>query len=147
MPQEILTLTYHDAKSLMNAAVSSANQHQVPGAIAIVDHGGHLMMLERMDNTMCAAANIAIGKASTSLAFQRPTSDIEDVISNGRGVMTTLNSSTPHPYVPLLGGHPVTINDQIVGAIAVAGTMDAKMDDVVAKEALRVFQACQVTHD
>lgn len=145
MPLEILTLSHLDAKRLMKAAISAANHHQVPGAIAIVDHGGHLMLLERLDNTMCAAANIAIGKASTSLAFQRPTGEIEDVISNGRGVMATLNSSTPHPYVPLLGGHPVTIDDQIIGAIAVAGTMDAKMDDVIAKEALLVFQSCEIT--
>jgi glc operon protein GlcG len=59
-------------------------------------------MLEVLDGTMHAAANIAIGKAATAVAFQRPTKDIEDVILKGRTPMLMLYSVTPQPYVPLL---------------------------------------------
>lgn len=136
MPKQVLSIKYSEAKKLMISSIASAKEHGVPGAIAIVDQGGHLVLLERLPNTMYAASDIAIGKAATAVAFQRSTKDIEDVISKGRSSMLMLNSVTPQPYVPLLGGHPIIYKKQIIGGIAVAGTMDAKMDDVVALEAL-----------
>lgn len=136
MPSKIQIMTHLDARKLMNAALQSAQQHQVPGAIAIVDQGGHLILCERLDNTMNAAANIAIGKAATVVAFRRASSDLEDVILDGRSPMLVLDSATPCDYVPLKGGQPIWHDGQLLGAIAVAGTMDAEMDDVVAKEAI-----------
>lgn len=137
MPEKDWNMTYEDAKAIMLAAVASANRHKVPGAIAIVDRGGHLMLLERLPKTMTSAADIAIGKAATAVGFQRPTRAIEEVILQGRFPMLMLNNVTSYGYVPLLGGHPVVFENEIIGGIAVAGTMDAKMDDIVAEEALQ----------
>lgn len=122
---------------MMDAALRAAAAHNVPGAIAIVDAGGHVILAERLDGTMHAAVNIAIGKAATAVAFQRRTAVIEDVILAGRTPMLTLDSVTPQPYVPLKGGHPITSGKTIIGGIAVAGTMDAEMDEVVALAALQ----------
>ncbi len=124
----------------MDLAVASAKKHGVPGAIAIVDFAGYPLILETLDNTMNAAAQIALGKAATAISFQRKTQDIEEVILAGRTPMLVLEGATPLPYVPLKGGHPVYHNKTIVGAIAVAGTMDAEMDEVVALEALNQFE-------
>lgn len=121
---------------LMNSATSAAKKHGVPGAIAIVDMGGHLVMLESLDDTMNSAANIAIGKAATAVSFRRPTLDIENVVLEGRTPMLMLDSVTPQPYVPLKGGYPVFYQDELVGGIAVAGTMDADMNEVVVLEAI-----------
>ncbi len=136
MPKSVFKITYSDAKSLMNAAVESAKRHKVPGAIAIVDNGGNLILLECLDNTMSGASKIAIGKASTSVAFMRPSIDIEKVILGGRTPMLVLEGATSNGYVPLKGGYPIWYQDELIGGIAVAGTMDAEMDEVVVLEAL-----------
>lgn len=137
MPKPNHKITHDDAKSLMGAAVDSAKKHGVPGGIAIVDAGGNILMVETLDDTMTAAATIAIGKAATAVAFRRPTKDIEDVVLQGRTPMLVLDSVTPQGYVPLKGGYPILFEGELLGGIAVAGTMDAEMDEVVVLEALK----------
>ncbi len=95
------------------------------------------MLFERLDETMHAAASIAIGKASTAVAFQRSTKDIEKTILNGRSPMLMPNNATSQAYIPLKGGHPIFFENEIIGGIAVTGTMDADLDETIALEALR----------
>ncbi|WP_289041174.1 heme-binding protein [uncultured Zobellia sp.] len=137
MPKKSYKMTYQEAKSLMIAATESAARYNVPGAIAIVDDGGNPILLESLDNTMSSASDIAMGKAATAAAFKRPTIDLEDVILDGRTPMLVLNSATSRAYVPLKGGYPIYFENVLLGAIAVAGTMDANMDEVVVQEALK----------
>ena len=139
MPNTNYSISFDEAQLLMNHCIEVANLHKVPGAIAIVDNGGHLIILNRLDHTMLSAANIAIGKAAPAVAFQRNTNKLEDVIQEGRSTMLVLNNVTPQPYVPLKGGYLIKLDNHIVGGIAVAGTMDASMDEVVAEEALKGF--------
>ncbi|NMH88357.1 GlcG/HbpS family heme-binding protein [Flavivirga algicola] len=136
MPKSVFKMTYSDAKSLMSAAVKSADKHKVSGAIAIVDKGGHPMLLESLENTMSGASKIAIGKAATCVAFMRPSKDIESVIMEGRTPMLVLDGALSNAYVPLKGGYPIWYKNELIGGIAVAGTMDAEMDEVVVLEAL-----------
>lgn len=136
MPKRSFVMTYDDAKKLMKAATESANKNGVPCAIAIVDSGANLILLERLDNTMNSAANIAIGKAATAVSFKRPTIELENTIQEGRNTMLVLDSATAHPYIPLKGGYPIWHENELLGAIAVAGTMNAEMDEVLVLEAL-----------
>jgi len=126
MPKATFKMTYSDAKSLMDAAINSAMHHKVPGAIAIVDSNGNPVSVESLDDTMSGASKIAIG----------PTKDLEKVILEGRTPMLVLDGATSQAYVPLKGGYPIVYKNETIGAIAVAGTMDAEMDEVVALEAL-----------
>lgn len=137
MPRKLMSLDYLMAKEIMALAVKATRSHGAPGAIAIVDSGGHLMALERLDGTMHAASSIAIGKAATAVDFQRPTKDIEEAILNGRSPMLMLNSATSQAYIPLKGGYPILFEGEILGGIAVAGTMDADLDETIALEALK----------
>ena len=74
-------LTLDGAKHIIAAAVAAARAKNAPGgAIAVVDDGGNLVAMERLDNTFVAAANIAIGKARTSAIFKHPTKTFEDII-------------------------------------------------------------------
>lgn len=130
-----MNLDYTTAKEIIALAIEIINSYEVPGAVAIVDSGGHLIVMERLDGTMHAASNIAIGKAATAVAFQRPTKDIEQVILNGRASMLMLNNATSQAYIPLQGGHPITFEGEILGAIAIAGTMDADLDETIALKA------------
>src|SRR5438045_9752949 len=88
------TLTIEGAKKVIAAAVAYAKKNNAPGGvIAVVDEGGNLMALERLDSTFAAGANISIGKARTAVLFKRPTKAFEDIIKNGRTAMVALTDA------------------------------------------------------
>jgi glc operon protein GlcG len=121
-------LTLDGAKQIIAAAVAEAQSKNAPGgAIAVVDEGGNLVALERLDNTFAAGANISIGKARTAVLFKRPTKFFEDVINKGRTAMTTLND-----FTPLQGGIPIIVDGQIIGAVGVSGAASAQQDEELA---------------
>lgn len=124
------SLTIDGAKKVIAGAVAYAKKHNAPGgAIAVVDEGGHLMALERLDGTFAAGADISIGKARTAALFKRPTKVFEDTIKNGR---TTLIALPDALFTPLQGGIPIVIDGQIVGAIGVSGAASAQQDEEIA---------------
>src|SRR6266511_2979223 len=121
-------LTLDGAKKVIAAAVAEAKSKNAPGgAIAVVDEGGNLVAVERLDNTFAAGANISIGKARTAVLFKRPTKFFEDVINKGRTAMTTLND-----FTPLQGGIPIIVDGQIIGAVGVSGAASAQQDEELA---------------
>jgi len=133
------TLTLEAAKSLIAFAILKAKELGVGGAIAVVDDGGHLICVERIDGTMAAAANIAIGKAATAIGFKRPGVILEETITTQRPAMQVLNSVTPAPFVPLKGAYPIEIDNEIVGAIAVAGALNGENDEAIVLFAIKRF--------
>src|SRR5215207_2215403 len=105
------SLTIEGAKKVIAAAVAYAKKNNAPGGvIAIVDEGGNLMALERLDGTFAAGANISIGKARTAALFKKPTRFFEELINKGRTAMTALSD-----FTPLQGGVPVIVGGRIVG--------------------------------
>lgn len=123
-------LTLDGANKVIATAVAYAKKNSAPGAvIAVVDDGGNLMALERLDGTFAAGANISIGKARTAALFKRPTKVFEDIIKNGRTAMVALPDSL---FTPLQGGVPITIEGQIVGGVGVSGAASAQQDEEVA---------------
>ena len=135
------TLTLEAAKSLINSAINKARELGVGGAIAVVDSGGHLICLERIDGTMVAAANIAIGKAATAVGFKRPGHVLETAVTEKRTVMGTLIGIPPAPFVPLMGAYPILEDNVVVGGIAVAGAENGENDEIIVLHALKQFNA------
>lgn len=129
------SITLAGAKKIAEVAVKKANELGVPGAIAVVDESGSLIYLERLEGTMPAAAQIAIGKAATAAAFRRPTVKIENLIQEQRQSMLVLGGITHTPYVPLMGAYPITFGGEIIGAVAVAGAVTGENDEIIAMEA------------
>jgi len=134
--KKVLTLTA--AKKIAATAALKAAELNVGGAIAVVDDSGSLIYLERLENTMPAVAQIAIGKASTAAAFQRPTIKIENLIQEQRLSMLVLGGITHTPYVPLMGAYPIVIGNEIVGAVAVAGAKTGENDEIIALAASKI---------
>src|SRR5215472_4315784 len=136
------SLTLDGAKRVIAAAKAHATQVRAPGAvIAVVDAGGNLMALERLDGTFAAGANISIGKARTAVLFQKPTKVFEDIINKGRTAMAALPDSF---FTPLQGGIPVVLDGQIIGGVGVSGAMSAAQDEELAiagAEAAKSFGA------
>src|SRR5207237_3810010 len=125
------TLTLKGAESVIAAAKAEAQKLQAPGGvIAVVDDGGNLMALERLDGTFSAGANISIGKARTAVMFKKPTRFFEELINSsgkGRTVMAALDD-----FTPLIGGIPIMVDDQIIGGVGVSGAASAQQDEELA---------------
>lgn len=120
------------ARHVIAVAVAEATRLKAGGAIAVVDEGGSLVALERLDGTFAASARIAIGKARTAASFQRPTKAFEDIIRAGRTPMVALED-----FTPLEGGVPIVVNGHVVGAVGVSGAASAQQDEEIAQAAAR----------
>ncbi len=121
------SLTLDGARRVIAGAVAEARRLNTTGVIAVVDEGGNLMALERLDNTFAAGANISIGKARTAVLFKRPTKVFEEIIKNGRTAMVALND-----FTPLQGGIPIIVDGAIVGGVGVSGAASAQQDEELA---------------
>jgi uncharacterized protein GlcG (DUF336 family) len=110
-------ITIETAKTAMAAAGAEATKNGWGVAIAIVDSGGNIVMLHRLDNAQLSAARIAEAKARTAVEFRRPTKALEDAVAGG-GVglrVLTFGASVAEGGVPIVaGGH-------IIGGIGVSG--------------------------
>src|SRR5437667_11703164 len=122
------SLNLDGAKKAIVAAVDYAKKNNAPGGvIAVVDEGGNLMALERLDGTFAMGATISIGKARTAVLFKKPTRFFEELINKGRTAMTAVDG-----FTPLISGIPVIIDGQVVGGIGVSGAASANQDEELA---------------
>jgi glc operon protein GlcG len=122
------SLDLSGAKKAIAAAADYAKKNNAPGGvIAVVDEGGNLMALERLDGTFAMGATISIGKARTAVLFKKPTRFFEELINKGRTAMTAVDG-----FTPLIGGIPITIDGQVVGGIGVSGAASAAQDEELA---------------
>ncbi len=123
-------LTLNGAKKVIDAVKMEARKLNAPGAaIAVVDDGGNLLALERLDGTFAAGSQISIGKARTAALFKRDTKAFEEIIKNGRTAMVSLPDSL---FTPLQGGVPIVVGGQIAGAVGVSGAASAQQDTELA---------------
>src|SRR5438874_8219987 len=122
------SLNLDGAKKAIAAAVDYAKKNNAPGGvIAIVDEGGNLMALERLDGTFAMGATISIGKARTAVLFKKPTRFFEELINKGRTAMTAVDG-----FTPLIGGIPIVVEGQVVGGVGVSGAASANQDEELA---------------
>src|SRR5215470_1551936 len=121
------------AKKVVAEAVKYAKANNAPGgAIAIVDAGGNLVYLEKLDNTFAAASEVAIKKANTAALFKAPSSKLENAINGGRQALITVG----HTF--LQGGIPIVYEGQVIGAIGVSGSASAQQDEDMANAGAKI---------
>jgi glc operon protein GlcG len=119
-------ITLEGAKVVAAAAAQEAKKGNEGASIAVVDDGGNLMYLERIQPTFPMGATISTEKARTAALFQKPTKILEDAIVGGRTPLLNAWSA------PLNGGEPVLVAGQVVGAIGVSGASSAARDAAIA---------------
>jgi glc operon protein GlcG len=135
------SLTLDGARRVIASAQAEAKKVNAPGGVvAVVDEGGNLMALERLDGTFAAGANISIGKARTAVLFKKPTKVFEDIIKNGRTSMVALND-----FTPLQGGIPIVVDGEVFGGVGVSGAASAQQDEELAIAGAAVFGGMKVT--
>jgi len=121
------SLTLEAAKQIAAVAEKTAAAKKWTMVIAILDDGGNLILLQKMDDTQIGSIEVAIQKARTAQAFKRPTKVFEDAIAGGRNALIAL-----HGALPLEGGLPIMVGGQLVGAIGVSGVKSTE-DGQIAK--------------
>jgi glc operon protein GlcG len=121
-------LTLEAAKLVAAAAEATAVRNGWKVVIAVVDDGGHALLVHRIDGTQFSSVATAMGKASAAVGFKRPTRVLEEMVNNGRYSFL----SAPGGPVLLQGGLPVEIDGQLVGAVGVSG-VKASDDEIVAQ--------------
>lgn len=129
------SLNLDGAKKAIAAAVDYGKKNKAPGGvIAVVDEGGNLMALERLDGTFAMGATISIGKARTAVLFKKPTRFFEELINKGRTAMTAVDG-----FTPLIGGIPIVIEGEVIGGIGVSGAANANQDEELALAGAAAF--------
>lgn len=122
-------LTSAEIKKIAAAAEAEAIKHQLKVAIVVVDDGGHLVGLMRMDGASPANVEFAIGKARTAALTRRSSKAWEERLSSG--LLSTLGM----PVVPVQGGLPILVMGECVGAVGVSGAKAAE-DEQIAQAGL-----------
>ncbi len=111
-------ISLDQAKKAMAGAEAEARKNNWAVSIAIVDSGGNLVMMQRMDHTQFGSNEVAKQKAHTAVAFKRPTKVFQDLIAQGGANLRLLKLEGASV---LEGGMPIVVNGQIVGGIGVSG--------------------------
>jgi len=125
--REVPALAYEQARSVAEAAGTIATARGVNPVVAVVDAGGELVYLWRPDHAQVASVGVATDKARTAAIYRRPSKDFEEQATSGRASALHLARA-----VPLQGGIPLAVDDEVVGAIGVSGASSADEDQELA---------------
>ena len=125
------SLTLEAAKLMAAAAEATAAGNGWKVVIAVVDDGGHVLLVHRLDGTQSSSVPTAMGKARSAVAYKRPTRILEEMINQGRFSFLSAGGDP----VALQGGLPVEVDGQLVGGIGVSG-VKASDDEIVARAGL-----------
>jgi glc operon protein GlcG len=131
--KKILTLA--GARAVAAAAEAEAAKGGATPAIAIVDDGGHVLLVVRPETTFAAAAEVSVDKARTAAIFRKETLALENAVNGGRYALLGVGVMTP-----LMGGVPIVVDGQIVGAIGISGAKSQQQDDAIAHAAATVVK-------
>ena len=126
-------LTLDDCKRISSAAEAEAKKNNWNVCIAILDDGGHLLHLIRMDGGTPANARIAIEKARTAAETRRSTAMWEERIKAGRTSMLKMPG-----VLPVQGGLPIVVDGECIGAVGVSGVQSHE-DEQIAKAGIAVL--------
>jgi glc operon protein GlcG len=129
------SITLEQARKISAAAQQNAQQNGWLMVVAIMDAGGHLVLLERMDQAQFGSVQVAQDKARSAVAFRRPTKAFHDMVAAGGEGLRMLAMSGA---VPIDGGLPILIGGAVVGSIGISGGTSAQ-DGQVAQAGLAVL--------
>lgn len=128
MTKTVSEITLEASKKIINYGLQLAAEKKLNLSFAITDRSGALLAFARMDDASLVTIEVAIQKARTAALLKSPSKVFEDFVNNGQPSMAT----TPG-ILPLQGGVPIIINNEIVGAVGVSGS-SGENDNAMAKE-------------
>jgi glc operon protein GlcG len=124
-------LSLDAARKMVAAAEAEAERNHWRGVVSVVDDGGWVILLERMDHAaMTASVELAAGKARSAALFKKPTQALEEAINHGRYAAITARG-----FIEMQGGLPVVVDGEVIGGIG-ASFATPEEDEQIAKAGL-----------
>jgi glc operon protein GlcG len=111
-------ITLDQARKVMAAAEAEARKSNLNLSLAIVDTGGHMVLMQRMDGAFFASANVARDKAWSAAAYRRPGKALQDRLATGGVEIRILRLKGASP---IEGGDPIVADGKVIGGIGVSG--------------------------
>lgn len=130
------TLTLEAARVALSACEAEAQRNNWRVVIAVVDDGGHAVLVARLDGAQWSSIRTAIEKARAAIAWKRPTRLLEETINNGRTAFLAIAQG----MATLQGGVPIDVDGEFIGAVGVSGVKAAD-DEVVALAGVHALKA------
>jgi uncharacterized protein GlcG (DUF336 family) len=116
-------ITLEQAKKVLAAAEAEARKNNWNVVISVLDSGGHLVAMQRLDGTQLGSIEVARQKAYSAVLYRRPTKVFEDGVSQGGLNLRLLRLEGASPFE---GGLPIMVDGKIVGAVGVSGVTSAQ---------------------
>ncbi len=129
-------LTLEAARVVMAAAEAEALRNSWKVVIAVVDDGGHTVLLQRLDHAQTSSIDTAVAKARAAVAWKRPSRLLEESINNGRTAFLSISQGMGL----LQGGVPIEVDGLVIGAVGVSG-VKASDDEIVALAGVNALKA------
>jgi uncharacterized protein GlcG (DUF336 family) len=124
-------ITLERANALIAAGIEEAKRQGLALAFAVVDSGGHLVALQRMDGTAWIAPEVALGKAWTAAAYGLPSAAQGEKMQELHAFSSAISAATGGRYTPQIGGLPITDGDTVIGAMGASGGTGQQDEDCV----------------
>src|SRR4051812_49801548 len=124
-------LALETARRLIDAGIDAAAGHGLKLSFAVVDAGGHVVAIARMDGADWITPEVAVGKAWTAAAFRAPSDAQGQKAKDLVAFAGSISAATHGRYTPQIGGLPVPIDDEIVGGMGASGATGQEDERVV----------------
>jgi glc operon protein GlcG len=116
-------ISLEQAKKVLSAGEAEAQKNNWPVAITVVDSGGFVVAMHRLDNTQLGSIAAAEDKARTAVLYRRPSKGFEDAVASGGIGLRVLGLRGATPYD---GGVPLFMDGKLIGAVGVSGVLPAQ---------------------
>jgi uncharacterized protein GlcG (DUF336 family) len=127
----VSVITLERALGLIAAGERAAAAEGLALAFAVVDAGGHLVALHRMDGAPWIAPQVALGKAWTAAAYRAPSAAQGEKMAELHAFSAAISAATGGRYTPQIGGLPVFEGDALIGAMGASGGTGRQDEDAV----------------
>jgi glc operon protein GlcG len=134
--QLVINMTQDVIEQMISATLLEANLLQVPITVSIVDLGGHLVAMQRMDGCSFFALDVSQKKAVTASQFKMPTHTLYELAQRVPGMEKALDKNSA--ILPIVGGFPVIVNEQVVGGLGISGG-DADQDKAIGEKGIQAL--------
>jgi uncharacterized protein GlcG (DUF336 family) len=123
LPPYGLSITNEQAKKVATAALEPARANHWTMVVAIVDTGGYLVYLEKLDQTQVGSVDVAIAKAKSAAIYKRPTKMFQERLAKGGDGLLVLRLKDA---IPVEGGLPIIVDGKLIGALGISGGSSAE---------------------
>ena len=128
-----------EARAIIEGAIAFARSQNMRMAVAVLDDGGYIVSVDRMDGTSFNSVNQAIGKAFTSVLYRRPSAELAELVKTAPDRFYGIMNMWPGKVYIVSGGLPLVVDGKLVGAIGISG-LPPGVDEKASKAGLAAWE-------